>query len=126
MFAAHVLDLDDALIVQCRGRLVRSEAAYRLRRVVQASTNARAIILDFSELDAVEGGGLGMLEYLQQWSAERGISFKILNPLPRVEERLKQLQSDANCEFACERQGSILSVVGLPERKHWIASSEAA
>ena len=125
MFTAQTIEMDDAVIVQCTGRLVRSEAAYRLRDAVHANRGCRSIVLDLSKVKAVEGGGLGMLAFLQRWAAENGIRTKLLNPSPRVQQRLKQLEMESSCKFKVERE-NVLHLIGLPAGKYWVASTLAA
>ena len=43
-------------IVECIGRIVRSEAAFQLRRAVTSLEDSRIIVLDLSEVSALEGG----------------------------------------------------------------------
>lgn len=126
MFTTHVIDIDDVVIVQCEGRLVRSDAAYRLRNVVQGCERAHTIILDMRGLDAVEGGGLGMLAFLQQWANDNGIELRLLNPSQYVEQRLKQFEANRNLQFEFEHEDNILSAVGLPQREHWVSLNLAA
>ena len=61
MLNLHVDKIGDLAVVECEGRVVRSEAAFRLREAVTSLRNARIIVLDLSEVPAIEGGGLGML-----------------------------------------------------------------
>ena len=42
-------------IVECIGRIVRSEAAFKLRRAVMSLEDLRIIVLDLSEISALEG-----------------------------------------------------------------------
>jgi anti-anti-sigma factor len=126
MFTLQTIEMDEAVVVQCTGRLVRSEAAYCLRDAVRANRGCRSIVLDLSEVKAVEGGGLGMLAFLQRWAEENGIRMKLLNPSPRVQRRLKQLELQSSCVFEVERDSNVLHLAGLPDRKYWVASNLAA
>src|ERR1700730_6402202 len=127
MFSADVTDMEDAVVIHCRGRLVQSDAAFRLRNAVQANSGAHTIVLDFSELHAVEGGGLGMLAFLQRWAVNNGIRLKLLGPsTTRVRQSLKQLASRFGLSIEVEDQSNVLSLVGSPKREYWIASNMAA
>jgi hypothetical protein len=44
-------------------------------------------------VNAVEGGGLGMLVFLQRWAQDHDIRFKLFNPCKSVRERLKKVSS---------------------------------
>jgi anti-anti-sigma regulatory factor len=126
MFTVRLMEMDDSIVVHCQGRLVRSAAAYQLRNAVQSNNDARKIILDFSELNAIEGGGLGMLAFLRRWTANHGIALKILNPTKNVEGRLRAFGTAADCAFEILRERNVMSLVGLPDRKYWVASDLAA
>ena len=80
-------------VVECRGRIVRSEAAFQLRKAVMSLINSRIIVLDLSEVSAIEGGGLGMLLFLDRWAHDHDIQFKLFDPTKAVRDRLQLVQS---------------------------------
>jgi anti-anti-sigma regulatory factor len=82
--------IGELAIVECQGRIVRSEAAYRLRQVIMSLRDALIVVLDLSEVGAIEGGGLGMLLFLQRWAYDRGIQLKLFNPTRAVRDRLER------------------------------------
>jgi hypothetical protein len=49
------------LVIECEGRSVRSESAFKLRDVVTSQGDAHTVVIELSEVRAIEGGGLGML-----------------------------------------------------------------
>src|SRR6202007_267175 len=61
MFSIHIESVGDMAVVQCEGRLVQSEAAFRLRDAILSQRNSRVVVGDLSEVRAIEGGGVGML-----------------------------------------------------------------
>ena len=61
MLSIHIENVGEMAIIECEGRIVRSEAALELRKAVNLQSDARTIVLDLSEVSAIEGGGLGML-----------------------------------------------------------------
>ena len=65
MFNLSVKKIGSVAIVHCEGRIVRSDAAFRLRDAVTRQRDARVVVLDLSGVEALEGGGLGMLLFLQ-------------------------------------------------------------
>ena len=89
MLILHIENVDDLAIVECEGRIVRSEAAFALREAVASLEGVRIILLDFSRVSAVEGGGLGMLMFLQRWAYDHHIGLKVFNPTPSVRDRLE-------------------------------------
>ncbi len=80
-------------IVECKGRIVRSEAAFKLRKAVLCLGDPRIIVLDLSKVSAIEGGGLGMLMFLHKWAGDHGIQLKLFNPTGSVRDRLQLVSS---------------------------------
>jgi len=85
--------IGELAIVECIGRIVRSEGAFKLRRAVTSLDDSRIIVLDLSEVSAVEGGGLGMLIFLERWAHDHQIQFKLFNPRKSVRDRLELVRS---------------------------------
>jgi anti-anti-sigma regulatory factor len=90
MLDVHIDKIGKMAIVECEGRIVRSESAFRLREAVTSQISARIIVIDLSEVTAVEGGGLGMLVFLQRWTFNHAIQFKLFNPRNSVLNRLER------------------------------------
>ena len=57
-------------------------------------------MLDLSEVPAMEGGGLGMLMFLQRWAHDRDIRLKLYNPPQSVRERLEEVSSMREFDIA--------------------------
>jgi anti-anti-sigma regulatory factor len=89
----HIEKIGDLAVIECDGRVVRSEAAFKLREVVTSLRNARIIVLDLSEVPAIEGAGLGMLLFLQGWAHRHNIQFKLFNPARSVRDGLELVNS---------------------------------
>src|SRR5713101_7632999 len=100
MLDLHIEKIGDLAVVECEGRIVRSEAAFKLREAVTALRNARIIVLDLSEVLAIEGGGLGMLLFLQRWAYDHDIQFKLFNPIGSVRDRLELVNSITELDIA--------------------------
>jgi len=100
-------------IVECIGRIVRSEAAFSLRRTVTSLEGCRTIVLDLSEVSALEGGGLGMLIFLERWAHDREIKFKVFNPRKSVRDRLELVRSTR-----------AFDIVTLPEMMALLANAD--
>jgi anti-anti-sigma factor len=93
MLSIHVDNIGEMAVVECNGRIVQSEAALKLRQAVNLQGDSRIIVLDLSEVSAIEGGGLGMLVFLQRWAQDRGVQFKLFNPRQSVRDRLRLVNS---------------------------------
>ena len=89
MLTVHIENIGDMAVVACKGRIVRSEAAFKLRDAVMSQQNARTIVLGLTEVYVIEGGGLAMVAALQKWAQEHEIQFKLFNPTYSVENRLQ-------------------------------------
>jgi anti-anti-sigma factor len=78
----------DVAILQCAGRIVRGEPLHFLKDAVTSLKNPRMVVLDLSEVEMLDGGGLGMLVFLHRWTRENGIQLKLVNPASLVREML--------------------------------------
>jgi anti-anti-sigma regulatory factor len=93
MLKVNIENIGDLAIVQCEGRIVQSDAAFTLRDAVTSQRDARTVVVELSDVNAVEGGGLGMFVFLQRWALERDIRLKLFNPSKSVRDRLKKASS---------------------------------
>ena len=107
MLQVSTENIGDMAVIECAGRIACSEAS-ELRDAVIAQKRARMLILDFSEVNAIEETGLGMLVSLQYWAQQHDIQFKIFNPSYSVRYRLEQASSMHEIEIA-----SLPEVMGL-------------
>ena len=100
MLSVHIENIGEMAVVECEGRIVRSEAAFKLREAVNSQRDARIIVLDLSEVPAIEGGGLGMLLFLQRWAHDHDIRLKLFNPHQSVRDRLDHVSSMREFDIA--------------------------
>ena len=107
-------------VVECKGRIVQSEAAYTLREAVTSLRDARTIVLDLSEVSAIEGGGLGMLQFLQRWGCDRGIQLKLFNPVRSVRDRLEH--AGATPEFDIATLDELMALLADAESRFALAA----
>ena len=98
-------------VIHCAGRIVRSDAAFRLRDAVAQQREALVVLLDLSGVQALDGGGLGMLIFLQMWTHDRGIQLKVFDPVAGVRRSLERTRSAAAAvEIAATDE--VLSLLG--------------
>jgi anti-anti-sigma regulatory factor len=100
MLDVRIEKIGELEVVECEGRIVWSEAAFKLRRAATSLRDALIIVLDLSEVSAIEGGGLGMLRFLQRWAYDNSIQFKLFNPTRSVRDRLNQVSSIPEFDIA--------------------------
>ena len=123
MLNLDVENIGDVAVIRCEGRIVRSDAAFQLRDVV-THQKARVVLLDLSGVAALEGGGLGMLVYLQMWTRDNGIQFKVFDPPAGVRQSLVRARSAAEVEIA--GMGDVLSLLGWGPEELWNQTPKAA
>jgi|SRR5450759_946150 len=92
MLTIHVENFSDLAVVECKGRVVRSESVFKLRDAVLAQAPSRIIALDLSEVEAIGGGGLGMLVFLQRWARDHDIQLKLFSPSSSVVDGLGRIR----------------------------------
>ena len=100
MLSVHIENIGDMAVVECEERVVRSEAAFKLREAVTSQGNARIIVLDLSEVRAIESSALGMLGFLQRWAYDHDIRLKLFNPTKSVQDRLEHAGSVPEFDIA--------------------------
>jgi len=109
----------DVAVVRCGGRLVRGEAPHFLKDAVTSLSGLRVIVLDLSEVEMLDGGGLGMLVFLHKWTRAAGIQLKLVNPSSLVLEMLTRTRLTSVLhvssivdvvEIFCNSDGSIENV----------------
>jgi len=115
MLKINVDNIGDLAIVECEGRIVRSEAAFKLRDAVTAQVGARTVVVELSEVKAIEGGGLGILVFLQRWARDHNIRLKLFNPSQFVRRRLELVRSLSEFDIpTLDEMMTLLDYAGLP------------
>src|SRR5205807_2517293 len=61
-----------------------------LRNAVISERDTRIVVLDLSEVEAIDAGGLTALVSLHHWTRGRGIQLKLVNPSRFVMETLQR------------------------------------
>ena len=116
----HIEKFGDLAVIECEGGVVLSEAGFRLREAVTSVRNARIIVLDLSEVRAIEGGGLGMLLFLQRWACDHDIQFKLFNPTGSVCDRLELVNSIAELDIATLHE--MMELLANADRRYALAA----
>jgi anti-anti-sigma factor len=97
MLTIDVEKTSDVVVVRCAGRIVRGEAVRTLRKAVVSEQDTRIIVLDLSDVETLDAGGLTSLISLHHWTCNHGIQLKLVNPSPFVREMLER--THLNCVF---------------------------
>jgi len=120
MLSIHIETIGDMAIVECGGRIVRSDAAFTLREAVTSQQGVRIVVLDLSEVRAIEGDGLGMLLFLQQWAHGHDIRLTLFNPTNFVRDRLERANS--MLEFDIIPLEEMMALLALADRQYALAA----
>ena len=86
----------DVAIIKIAGRIVRGHET-TLNSAVLAQKCSRVIVLDLTDVDTVDAGGLNLLVSLHRWTESNTIHLKLVNPRPFVHEMLTRTHLD--CVF---------------------------
>ena len=72
--------LQDVAVVNCSGRMVRGAALDEFRRRIERLDHVRMLVLDVSDVEQLDAGGLGTLLLVRRWATQRSAKMKLVNP----------------------------------------------
>ena len=98
MLTVTVENFEELTVVRCLGRIVRGYDTLLLCSAAQQA--GRNIVLDLTQVDAIDAAGMGALVSLQA----AGVYLKLMNPKRPVRETLKLTNLDTIFEI-CESHG---------------------
>ena len=81
MPSVRIDNLGEMAIVECAGRFVRNDAAFKLRDAVTSQTNARVVILDLTDMHAIRRWRTGDAIALAKMGSEPRHSTQAIQPL---------------------------------------------
>jgi anti-anti-sigma regulatory factor len=110
MFHSQTEKIGNVAVIQCQGRLIRSDAVFNLRDAIMEQRNVSVILVDLSELESIGGGGIGMLVFLREWASCRGIQLWLFDPPSQIRRSLKQIPSTAGLKVASMHE--VLELLG--------------
>ncbi len=100
MLTIDIEKTGDIAIVRCIGRIVRGESVATLRNTVVSKANTRVILLDLSDVEAIDAGGLSAMLSLYHWSRARDVQFSVVNPSHFIHEVLVRTGLDQVLEIS--------------------------
>ena len=116
MLTIDVEKTGDVAVVRCVGRIVRGAEVRTLRNAVFSEQDIRIVVIDLSDVDALDAGGLTALLALQQWARNRNVQLKLVNPSHFVNEVLTRTGLDH--VFDISRFDHALFILSAPECRH--------
>ncbi|MFZ3265970.1 MAG: STAS domain-containing protein [Terriglobales bacterium] len=72
--------LQDVAVVRCSGRMVRGAALDQFRRRIEQLQRLRVLVLDLSDVQQLDAGGLGTLLLVRRWALQNSARLKLVNP----------------------------------------------
>ncbi|HUK25800.1 MAG TPA: STAS domain-containing protein [Terriglobales bacterium] len=106
---------DDVIVVHCQGRLVyRDEAAAVCAKVTGLMASNRLLVLDLSEVEAIDGSGVGQLVRLWGRAQSKGGMLKLVAPSAPVRKLLKLTRLDSIFETYPNLEEATLAFRGQP------------
>lgn len=108
----------DVAVIKCVGRIVRGQENV-LRDAVLQQKLARVIVVDLSEVETIDAGGLTVLVDLHHWTENNRSHLRLVNPRPFVHEMLTR--THLSCVFDISSFNEVLAVLGCDrghEREH--------
>jgi len=100
MLTIEVEKTGGVAVVRCAGRLVRGEEVRNLRQAVVSSQDTRIVVLDLSDVEMLDAGGLAALLSLRQWAISNQVQLKLVNPSHFVNEVLVRTRLDRVFEIS--------------------------
>lgn len=116
MLAIDVEKNNDVVVVKCSGRIVRGQEVHTLRTAVIAEKDSRIVVLDLTDVESIDAGGLNTLVSLHGWARSRGVQLKLVNPSHFVYEMLTRTKLDRVFDISTFRRG--LFVLSGAECQH--------
>ncbi len=80
MLTIDVEKTGDVAVVRCVGRIVRGAEVRTLKNAVFSEKNVRIVVIDLSDVETLDAGGLTALLSLQEWTQSRRVQLKLVNP----------------------------------------------
>ena len=99
----------DVAVLQLAGRVVRGEPLHFLKEAVTGLKQPRVVVLDLTEVEMLDGGGLGMLVFLHRWTSKQGIQLKLVNPSDFVREMLDRTR--LTCVFNISSMEDVVEIL---------------
>jgi anti-anti-sigma factor len=109
--------LQDVAVVNCSGRMVRGAALDQFRRRIEQLERVRVLVLDVSEVNHLDAGGLGTLLLVRRWAIQKDTRMKLVNPPVFFRRMLEATHLNSVFEISSLKEAiSILRAKECPPR----------
>jgi anti-anti-sigma factor len=116
MLTIDVEKTGDVAVVRCVGRIVRGAEVRTLRNAVFSEKEIRIVVIDLSDVETLDAGGLTALLSLQQWAVNRNVQLKLVNPSHFVNQMLTRTGLDHVFDISTFEHA--LFVLSAPDCRH--------
>jgi len=110
MLTIDVEKTGEVAVVHCSGRLVRGEEVCTLRNAVVSQKTTRIVVLDLSQVEFMDVGGLNTLVSLHHWTRSHGIQLKLVQPAGLVQQMLTRTRLNRVLDISSLRD--VLIILG--------------
>jgi anti-anti-sigma factor len=119
MLTIDVEKNSEVAVVHCNGRLVRGAEVGTLRSAVVSQKTTRVVVLDLSQVEFMDAGGLNALVSLHHWTSNHGIQLKLVNPSRLIREMFTRTRLNRVFDISSLHDVlTILSGVDCPHAKY--------
>ena len=104
MLIVNIQSFGETLVFRCIGRIVAGEEVASLKRAVLCHQDNKTVVLDLSQVSALDGSGMGLLAFFAGWTRVVGTTFKVMSPTPHVRRLLELTNLDSVleiCDWEC-------------------------
>lgn len=108
--------LQDVAVVRCSGRMVRGAALDIFRRQIEQLDRLRVLVLDLSEVDSLDAGGLGTLLLVRRWATQNSARLKLVNPPLFFRHMLEATNLNTVFEISSLKEALYILRPGCPPR----------
>jgi anti-anti-sigma factor len=107
----------DVAVVNCSGRMVRGSALDEFRCRIEQLGRVRVLVLDVSEVEQLDAGGLGTLLLVRRWAMQKSAKMKLVNPPVFFRRMLEATHLTSVFEISSVKEAiCILRSTEIPQR----------
>ena len=105
--------IEDVAVVRCSGRMVRGATLDAFRRRIEQLERLRMLVVDLSEIEMLDAGGLGTLLLLRRWASQNSAKLKLVDPPPFFRRMLEATRLSSVFEISSLKDA--LSILRPPQ-----------
>lgn len=113
--------LQDVAVVRCSGRLVRGAALDEFRNRLERLEHLRVLVLDLSNIEQLDAGGLSVLLQLRRWALQQEVQVKLVNPSPFVRRILQATHLNSVFEISSLEEALCILRASEPPPRYAVA-----